>query len=495
MTVHINYRASHTLSKFHKSNAFVRGLMGPLGSGKSVGCVEELKRVAMAQEPNEQGVRKVRFACIRNTYPELKSTTLKTWKDWFPTDICPLKYESPIRGNMLYRLPDSTVVDMEVLFLALDKEKDIKKLLSLELTMCWINEAREVPKAIIDAATGRVGRYPPKSQGGPTQYGLIMDTNPPDDDHWWYRLAEEECPGNWAFFQQPPALVKDDAGEWLGNPKGENISNLSAGYGYWLNQLGGKTKQWIRVYVEGRYGTVMDGKSVYPEYSDDVHIAEESIEPYPDCPLVLGWDFGLTPACIIGQVTPRGRLVILAELIAERMGLRQFVTIVVKPFLSTRLPDYAIGISGGDPSGTAESQADEQSCIQVLNDEGLATIPTSTNKIEPRLQSVRDFLTRMVDGKPGFILAKSCKVLRKGFCGGYKYERVQVAGDERFRDKPCKNRYSHPHDALQYLCLVASRVYDDVKAIDSKPHSVEYGYGYGGWNQATGFRPASHSGY
>ncbi len=31
------YNASHTLSKFHKSNAFVRGVRGPVGSGSGGG--------------------------------------------------------------------------------------------------------------------------------------------------------------------------------------------------------------------------------------------------------------------------------------------------------------------------------------------------------------------------------------------------------------------------------------------------------------------------
>ena len=50
--------------------------------------------------------------------------------------------------------------DIDVLFLALDREEDVRKLLSLELTGAWINEAREIPKAIVDTLTGRVGRYP-----------------------------------------------------------------------------------------------------------------------------------------------------------------------------------------------------------------------------------------------------------------------------------------------------------------------------------------------
>ncbi len=51
-------------------------------------------------------------------------------------------------------------VDMEVLFRALDRPDDAKKVLSLELTGAWVNEAREVPKGIIDALGDRTGRYP-----------------------------------------------------------------------------------------------------------------------------------------------------------------------------------------------------------------------------------------------------------------------------------------------------------------------------------------------
>jgi hypothetical protein len=60
----------------------------------------------------------------------------------------------------------------------------------------------------------------------------------------------------------------------------------------------------------------------------------------------------------------------------------------------------------------------------------------------------------MVDGNPGFLIDPRCKELIKGFEGGYAYRRIQVSG-ERYDDKPEKNRFSHIHDALQYLMLGA----------------------------------------
>ena len=60
----------------------------------------------------------------------------------------------------------------------------------------------------------------------------------------------------------------------------------------------------------------------------------------------------------------------------------------------------------------------------------------------------------MLDGKAGFLLDKKCINLKKGFNGGYHYRRLQTSGD-RYDEKPFKNRYSHVHDALQYLMMGA----------------------------------------
>ena len=67
-----------------KDDSFFRGLRGPVGSGKSVACCVEVFRRALAQKKNDKGVRRSRWAIIRNTNPQLRTTTIKTWLDWFP---------------------------------------------------------------------------------------------------------------------------------------------------------------------------------------------------------------------------------------------------------------------------------------------------------------------------------------------------------------------------------------------------------------------------
>ena len=72
----VEYTAEPTPAQFHASNAFVRGLVGPIGSGKSVACCMEVIRRGLEQAPGPDGVRRTRWAFIRQTYPELKSTTI-----------------------------------------------------------------------------------------------------------------------------------------------------------------------------------------------------------------------------------------------------------------------------------------------------------------------------------------------------------------------------------------------------------------------------------
>lgn len=452
--IRIDYLASPTLAKFHGCNDLVRGIRGPIGSGKSVGCCIELFARAQQQAKGRDGKRRTRWAVIRNTYPELKSTTIKTFLDWFEP-ITRMVYDAPIVG--IVEIGD---VVMEIFFLAMDKPKDVKKLLSLEITGAFLNEARELPKAVLDAAIGRCGRYPAKRDGGCTWSGVIMDTNPPDDSHWWYKMAQVECPKGWKFFHQPPALLNKGEGVYIPNPRAENVENHTLGFEYWMRQLPGKTKEWIKVYILGEYGSVHDGHPVYGDaYNDDFHCALEPLVPFRGIGIMLGWDYGRTPACIIGQPTPQGQMRILDELVVDStgpgMGIRAFTRDVVYPHLMANYAGIEILASGGDPSGATKDGSD-LSCFDIQAEEGIPTQSTLSNDLTPRLDAVGKYLKTVVDGKPGFLLSPKCTMLRKGFMGGYRYVRIQLPGEDRYREIPDKNRFSHPHDALQYLCQVST---------------------------------------
>lgn len=439
----INYTASRTFQPYHADNAFVRGMRGPVGSGKSVGSIIELLSRALQQKPNGAGFRKSRWALVRGTYPELKSTTIKTFQDWVTDAICPIRMnDSPINGTLTLPLPDKTVVVAEFVFIALDKPKDLGKLLSLELTGAFLNEAKELDKAVLDTVTSRVGRYPSMRDGGPTWSGVIMDTNSPSEDHWYADL-EQHPPEGWSFYQQPPALLRDGPGRFKPNPLAENIGNLPNGYDYYFNSIGGKDSNWIRAYVLNEYATIRDGKPVFADdFGDGTHVAPHRLWPIKGKPVYVGLDFGLTPAAVFGQVVD-GQLRILDELCATRLGLTAFLSQAVLPLIAEKYARHELHYVG-DPSGVAAKDTDEKSCFQVMREHRMPVMPASTNLIEPRLEAVRHFLTRMVGkGQPAFLLSPHCTILKNGFITGYQYDRVQVSGEARFRDIPAKNKFSH----------------------------------------------------
>lgn len=456
--ISINYQAEPTLQAFHRSKANLRAVMGPIGSGKSVGCVMELFTQGLRMPACKDGVRRSRYGVARNTFPELTSTTINTIMDWFPEQITTIKYTAPIMIHVrVPNLGDGTSLDMELVCLALDRPADVKKLLSLELTGFWGNECRELDKSIIDAALGRIGRYPSKNMLGGQMYHkfVILDTNPPDDSHWLYQIFEEqEVPDGWEIYYQPPSINYDKAlSKYVPNPEAENVGNHTFGYEYWLDQVAGKTTQWIEVYLRGRYGSSVAGKPVYEtSWNDDIHVSEGILEPITGREIVLGWDFGLDPSVVILQITASGQVRILDEFTKHGSGIKQFYETTVKPVLVSKYRGCPI-VSIGDPTFNQRAQTDEQSVQGMMASLGIPTDPCSTNDPRMRIESVSYFLNQLADGKPRFLLSKHCKFLRKGFNGGYRYRKLNVSGETRYTDKPEKNLSSHIHDALQYAMV------------------------------------------
>lgn len=475
------------LKAFMKDDTFFRGIRGPVGSGKSVGCCIEIFRRALMQKKSENGKRKSRWAIIRNTNPQLRTTTIKTWLDWFPEeDWGKFQWSVPYTHHIT-----QADLDMEVIFLALDRPEDVKKLLSLELTGVWVNEAREIPKSIIDATTMRVGRYPSMREGGATWSGVICDTNSPEEDHWWPimsgevpipdHISKEESrmlvkPDNWVFFTQPSGMLeeKDEDGNITGykpNKDAENRKNILESY--YPNLVQGKTKSWIDVYVMNRLGSIQDGKPVYNMFVADTHVSKEEIPVADGVPLYIGLDFGLTPAAVFGQKV-RGRWLIQSEIVAFDMGIVRFAELI-RQELATK---YATqdALIYGDPSGDFRAQTDESTPFQILRGCGLKALPASSNDVSLRTEAVNKTLTTMVEGNSGLLIDYRCRTIIKGFEGGYQYRRVQVSG-ERYSDKPDKNMYSHIHDALQYLMLGAGegrKLINNQKPLQAFNAKVEY---------------------
>ncbi len=447
-----------TLDKYTRSRDRVALIRGPLGSGKTFASCEKVFKVMCEQKPNSQGIRKTRWYAIRNTYPDLMSTTVKDWLDLFG-DLGKFTNggSSPPTHRLQFRLQDRSIVKSELIFLALDRPQAIKKLRGAQATAFWLNEIKELLKSVVDMADLRHGRYPSKMEGGPTWHGMIGDTNAPEDDSWYYNLSEIVKPKGWVFFNQPGGLLKEMGdngewtGEWLENPEAENLKNLPDKY--YVRGREGKSDDWILVNLANEYGTVQDGKAIYEkQWNDRIHV-NDKIRWIPGEPIAVGLDFGLTPAAVIGQETPAGQVNILKELVSTGMGINQFANEVLRPVLRKDFPNSSITFIG-DPAGSQRAQTNEQTVFKELAEEcNILCEPANSNDPEIRWEAVRWFLQQLRDGNPAFQVSPTCTLLRRGFNGGYKLRRLLVAGEERYSLKADKNKYSHPHDALQYLTM------------------------------------------
>jgi hypothetical protein len=269
-----------------------------------------------------------------------------------------------------------------------------------------------------------------------------MDTNPPDSDHWFYRLFEEINPHNHQIFHQPGGL----------SATAENTNNLPPNY--YINMMAGKDQEWINVYVHGKYGFISEGKPVYPEYNDDVHYSHHALSPEPGEPIYIGLDFGLTPAASFAQ-NISGQWRFFDELCSSDMGALQFGEVLGK-HLRLHYRGYPLVITG-DPAGTQQAQTDKRTPFEILSALSIEADPAHTNDFTIRRETFAKLLTRMTfTGEPALIVGPNCHKLRRGLAGGYKYRRLQVSGEERYEDVPDKRSiYSHICDAAQYLLLGA----------------------------------------
>jgi hypothetical protein len=438
----IDYTPSLTCSMFMQSDAKMRVLMGPVGSGKSVTSSFEVIRRAAAQEPDNNGIRRTRAAIVRETARQLMDTTIKTFLDWFPPGVCG-QYMRTTK-TYFFKVGD---IECEVMFRALDDADDVANLNSLELTFAWFNECRDMRPEIIDAMSKRIGRFPSRRDTPPTWYGMWGDTNPPTMDTWWYYQMEGIDPDDgvspndngWAVFKQPSGR----------GVLAENVENLPDGY----YDTQGRSDEYIRVFIDGEYGLSSAGQPIYKYFRPDYHMAPAQLD-YIDNglrPIVIGMDLGLTPAAVLGQLDARGRALILANCVSFDMGVQRFIRTMLKPLLFERFPGVPVQIVV-DPAGIQRAQTDERSAVDIIKAEGMKVFPAKTNNPTARISAVDDYLMRHADGESAFLMDPSCTALKSAMMGGYRFHPKTGLIE--------KTKASHVAEALQYLMLHIASVSD-----------------------------------
>lgn len=468
------------LEDFFWSRGKLDIIQGPIGSGTSSGACMRIWAQAQEQEPDMDGVRRSRWIITRDTYKELRETTVKTWLDWFPEDLWgPFIRSEPMvhnlidaKGGGLRKHPsgDGTFIECEVIFLAIP-DPDIAEAVcaSYEITGFFRNEGQFCEKEVIDELLSRCGRYPSMKNGpGATWFGGMVDMNAPVEGHWVpymrgdvpfpaemtddERMAFEK-PEDWNFFVQPPGLLEklvDGRPVYAHNPAAENQSNLKETY---MEKIRGKPKSWIDRRVMNKIGMHVDGQPVYPTFLEADHCAPEIIDPRPGIPIVVGLDFGRMPAAVFGQEFGNQWLA-LSELVGYTESAVLFAP-KVKKHLAKWYPGFTVEF-WGDPRGGDGTQATEETAFDVFAAHGMRVLPaTIDNDTEMRRSTVEMVLEK----RGGLRVSPRCPVLRRGMAGGYHHAKVK-GRPGLFQPKPVKNIYSHTVEAFENMLLGGGEGYE-----------------------------------
>jgi hypothetical protein len=442
------YTAPPTISQFMRAftQKRVSMMLGPIGSGKTVGMLMTLLQWGMLQQPNLDGMRKTRFAVVRNTRPQLRDSVIRSVFDWIDVGDPRVEWrDTSMTLAIGYPMPDGTSIRTELMFRALDDQQDAAKLLSVEYTGFWLSEFREIPVSLLTDVRSRAGRYPNKNDGGATFHGVIGESNFPVKGSDWYRLLEVERPDWLQLFKQPSAL----------SAQAENTENLPPTYYQELMQ--GSTPSWQEAHILCEYPEANDGQAVFRRtFERDRHVAKDPLRPITGIaggpPIIVGVDQGRSPGALFGQLDGRGRLNVYHELHASNIGMRRFAGEYIVPYIQQHFMTTPV-IVITDPAAAHKTEVDDESPLDVLRGAGLHAIPAPTNQIDRRLEAV----DRLLTAHDGIIIDPRCTELIAALSYRYRYK-TKPDGQLREAVPEKLHPWSDLADALQYIALSAGGV-------------------------------------
>lgn len=456
----IDYTPPPTVKEFIKhyrpAELFMDWVIGPVGSGKTTGIFFKLIYMAGLQAPSTiDGIRRTRAVIVRNTAPQLKDTTLKSFDYWFKDGQAGKWFAT--EKNFVLRFGD---VECEVLFRPLDTPDDVQRVLSLEVTFAILDEFVEINQAIVEALSARCGRYPPAKDGGATNWGMWGASNPGSESSWWYPMLEahelipkdQEPPENWTYFKQPSGFA--DGSPKYGGLWAENLKNLvpykDFCNDYYVNLAKGKTPHWIKQYIEVQWGYALSGKPVFPMFNRDLHVSTKALIANRSRQLVIGYDPGLSgSAFVIGQYEESvGRVLVLDEIVLENFATDRAIREKLKPLLRTKYPTLEVLIVP-DPASANRAAGQSGSSVMIELKKHFAVKEDTDNSLESRIQPAQHYMMQLTGEGPALTIDPGCVRLIRALVSGYRYDQVRT--QDTTKEVPAKNAASHVADAFTYL--------------------------------------------
>jgi hypothetical protein len=450
-------------------------IMGPEGSGKSVASGVKKLWAAQQQAPSpHDGVIYVKGYVIRATYRDLWDKTIPTYWQCWPKNMVGSTWVGgkgePATHTIELLIPDPKGRHKNQAGLVCQKYHLIHEfraisdatlsdfIAGLEATWIYLNEVNTLPDNVLSAFYRRCGRYPSPdhrpSDGVVRWFGVFGDFNAEDEAHWLFKACVSERKEGLTFIVQPSGF----------SAEAENMRQLRKIHPDYYRHRARQMEKWeVRRMIENRWGFSRSGEPVFGEdWDDDAHVAAAPIDPDPQKPFYAGLDGGGRPAAVLAQEDHRGALVVFAEFTTPDDAYWDVETFARKlvRFVGERWPGLRCAMAYPDPANRARllglgadlAEEDRTWIAQFAIFTGWPVSVPHTNDPQTRVLSVRK---RLRLGARGFRLSPACAVLRAGFNSGYRLRRANAQdGAVAEHERIVKNRYSHPHDALQYLSMM-----------------------------------------
>jgi hypothetical protein len=401
------------------SQATVVVLIGPKGEGKTYGAMASIFTHARRfKEP-------IRGAIVRDRFTNIQRHTI-------PSIIKAV-------GNVVTFHRDGALMkgpNFECDLFGVDDLGDVQNIHGSEYMFVWMEEpapvfevgSAGVREEVFDMCYARGGR----EEGAIDKVFVTM--NPASKAHWtWKRFVLHPEPD----FE----VIRIPYGENPFLPPKEREKTKRA----FKNRPDLYTR-----YVTGEFASVSLGQSVTPEFSEIKHRS-----PYPLTPLEIPsfrfWDGGLFPTCVFVQIHPNGQIVVYKSLRGNDMGMRQHITLNVKPYMAMsefhKVHDWR---DIGDPSLLNRDPRDSNlNVAQIIEEELDTTFEEGEMSWESRKEVMKEVLTRDLDpGQPRFLLNYEDDVMIEALGGGWHYQKN--SSGQVLTEKPVKDIHSHPADALSH---------------------------------------------
>lgn len=477
---------------FMRSRAFIKIIIGPVGSGKTMAALQCGLRVAALQKPTRGPggvmVRKARIGVLRESYPSLKSTTLKSWFNVVPEGEGKFSWSAPFTHHfqkITKRAADGQVleiVDIEYEFRAIGDQTVEEACRGWEINAVIVDEADLQPADLVPYLTGRVGRFSNLDPDSVVDPQIILSMNMPDVENHAYELAMERSlegltPDDVELLEATLAgrpLVETFIQPGGMEPEAENLHNLPNGRGYYMLQIAANRHKpgYVDRMVHNKPVALMHGMPVNGEFSHTLHV--RPTEWLRRRKLIVGIDQGLFAAAAILQRNEYNQIRTHREVVnldRQKKGklLKVGPTAFGKKLRAVLLEEFP-GIQRedvrlvADPAAFAADDREDNEMDWVIACQSALGMGRIHRAKSNRASLRNEAIWKAQAERDGYWIDPSCRHLIKAHSGGYRYQKADLkTGETKGHLEIADTIYTHIADAEQYAALEGDHVVTSIR--------------------------------